>query len=113
MESFKLYNKRTGDILIKDLKLADTFTLRLRGLMGRTISPAEGLMIFPCNSIHCLFMRMPIDVLFLDSKSKVIHKIDAMKPWRISPIIKNSKMVIEASEGMFQSVERGDEMAFL
>lgn len=112
METFRLYNKTTGEYVLKELRVADTFTARLLGLMGRTISSSEGLWITPCNSIHCMFMRMPIDVLFLDQKSKVIHKIDGMKPWRVSRVIRGSKSVIEASEGAFQKVGHGDEMIF-
>ena len=40
---------------------------RLKGFLGRRgLAPGEGLLIVPAGSIHTLFMRFPIDVVFLD-----------------------------------------------
>ena len=113
MKNFRLYHEKTRTYLLEDLKLADTFFSRLLGLMGRTIQRSEGLMMIPCHSIHSLFMRRPIDVLFLESAQKVLHKIAAMKPWRVSPIIRGSRTVVEGPAGTFHSIEPGAQLPFL
>ena len=77
------------------------------GLMGKTLNESEGLLIKPCNSIHCFFMKIPIDVVFLDKDSEVVHRIDGMKPWSISPIIKNATVVIEANAGALKEIKIG------
>jgi hypothetical protein len=105
-----LRNQTNGQVLLADLKEAKGFLGRFFGLMGKTSLPeSQGLRISPCSSIHCFFMRMEIDVLFLDENLCVVDTIFDMKPWRVSPVIRNAKSVIEAESGMFQGkVEVGD-----
>ena len=52
------------------VEVADSWFARLRGLIGRR-SPAQGTgLYFPgTNSIHMLFMRYPIDCVFVGSPS--------------------------------------------
>lgn len=108
MKVCKLYNKNDDTMVLNDLKLAETFLQRFLGLMGKTLEKSEGLMIKPCNSIHCFFMKIPIDVLFLDGDLQVIHKISGMKPWRVSPVIRSALAVIEGPEGAFNTIKLGD-----
>lgn len=94
----KLINERTGEVILEDLRIADTFYARFRGLMGRPSIPENaGLMIKPCNSVHCFFMKFPIDVIFLDKDDRVVHIAGSMKPGSISPVVKRAKYVIEAN----------------
>lgn len=110
MKTYQLKNQTTGEILLEELALAQTFRRRFMGLMGKTIRSSEGLWIKPCSSIHCFFMKMPIDVLFLDAEHKVLRQIGSMKPWTISPIVRGAHSVIEGPAGSFQGVSPGDEM---
>jgi len=49
------------------VRLATSFWARFRGLMGSApLDPDAGLYL-PVNSIHMLFMRFPIDAVFVDS----------------------------------------------
>lgn len=58
-----------------EIEIAETFFSRLRGLMGRShLDAGHGLLLAPCNSIHMLFMRFAIDVIYLD-KEFCIKKI--------------------------------------
>ena len=65
--------------------VADTFFSRLRGLMFRREPPppGEGLLITRCRAIHTLFMRFPIDALFLDADGHVVRALRAIPPWRL------------------------------
>ena len=110
----KIINMRTNEIILDDLQTADTFLTRFRGLMGvKAIAKNMGLRIAPCNSVHCFFMRFPIDVIFLDKQNQVIHIQKNMKPGSISPIIKKAKSVIEANADTLSTVlELGDKLAF-
>lgn len=92
-----------GEVLLENLKEAQGFYGRFKGLMGKTSMPNhEGLRITPCNSIHCFFMKMNIDVLFLDEDLCVVHTIFDMKPWRISKVVKDSRSVIETKSGVLK-----------
>ena len=106
----KLINERTGEVILDDLQTADTFYARFRGLMGRPSMPENaGLMIEPCNSVHCFFMKFPIDVIFLDKEDRVVHISRNMKPGSISPIVKRAKYVVEANTTKFSdSIQNGD-----
>ncbi|MPM42062.1 hypothetical protein SDC9_88724 [bioreactor metagenome] len=111
----KLINARTGEVILEDLQTADTFYARFRGLMGRPSLPENaGLMIQPCNSVHCFFMKFPIDVIFLDKENRVVHIAESMKPGSISPIVKGAKYVIEANATkLSKSIQKGDKLIIL
>lgn len=65
------------------LHVADTFLLRLLGAHVRGLSGShEGLLLRPCNAIHTLFLRAPIDVVFLDRKWRECRHIPCMPPQR-------------------------------
>ncbi|CZR10330.1 DUF192 domain-containing protein [Trichococcus ilyis] len=106
----KLINARTGEVILEDLQTADTFYARFRGLMGRPSMPENaGLMIKPCNSVHCFFMKFPIDLLFLDEENRIIRIMTGMAPGSFSPIVKGAKSVIEMnSQILTGSVRIGD-----
>jgi len=57
---------------------------RLRGLLGRKpLGPAaqEGLLIEPCSSVHTFWMTYPLDLIFLDSNSRVLGICEGVAPW--------------------------------
>jgi len=108
-------NKRTDAILLDNLNLADTFYKRFVGLMGKkNLSRLTGLKIEPCNSIHCFFMRIPIDVIFVSKDDVVLKTIHDMKPWRVSPIVKGARYIIEANANeLTGKIEVGDRLKYI
>ncbi|MCW3489635.1 DUF192 domain-containing protein [Dethiobacter alkaliphilus] len=87
--------------MAKRVARADTFFRRLRGLMLSRTFPADidALVLSPCNAVHTFFMRYSLDVIFLDSKMKVVHIIWGMKPGKVSPVIKDAHYVVEMAAG--------------
>ncbi|CAG0977714.1 hypothetical protein ANRL3_01921 [Anaerolineae bacterium] len=74
--------------------------LRMRGLIGRSsLEPGEGLLLLGTKGIHTIGMRFPIDVLFLNDDGWAVHLIHALRPFRVSPFLKNSAMVLELPAG--------------
>ena len=68
-----------------DLRLANTFFSRFLGLLLRTaLRPDQGLPITRCPSVHSLFMRFAIDVIYLDQSGLVTRCTSRLKPWRAS-----------------------------
>ena len=65
---------------------ADSFWSRFMGLMGKKSFPGEYdcLVFEKCDSIHCFFMRMPIDVIFADKDLRVVRCFHSLKPWRLA-----------------------------
>jgi uncharacterized membrane protein (UPF0127 family) len=78
----------TRDIALADeLELAGSFWAKLMGLMGRASLPdGAGLWLPGSPSIHMLFMRFPIDCVFLgreesDGGRRVVGVRRELKPW--------------------------------
>lgn len=95
-----LVNKTRQLEVLRKVETAETFIARLKGLLGReSLESGSGLLIKPCNSIHCFFMKFPIDVAFVDKDLKVIRVIPGMKPFSASPIVLGAKFVIETNAG--------------
>lgn len=93
--------------LAEHIQIADTFFSRFMGLMGRRhLEEGEGLFLRGCSSIHCCFMRFPIDVVYL-SDSLVILDIETVRPWRIGRIIPHTKHVLELREGAAKQLAVG------
>lgn len=81
--AIEIRNQTRGQILADKAELARSFMARGRGLMGRASLPAGyALIIYPEWSIHTFFMRVPIDVLFVDKKNVVVGLQHAMPPSR-------------------------------
>lgn len=65
-----------------DVELADNFFGRLRGLMfRRRLNSGRGLLLAPCNSVHMLFMRFAIDVVYLDTELRIKKIVRNLTPW--------------------------------
>lgn len=111
----KLINERTNEVILEDLRIAETFFKRFRGLMGvKSIPQNSGLMIKPCNSVHCFFMNFSIDVVFLDKEDRIIDIMENMEPRNISPIIWDANYVIEANALKFTgNIRIGDKVKVL
>src|SRR5919197_3645339 len=85
--------------------VADSFRLRLRGLLGRkSLGGDEGLLLVGSPSIHTSFMKFPIDALFLDRELEVIAVKPELGPWRISSRWK-AKHILELRAG--EAARRG------
>lgn len=65
-----------------EIEIAESFLSRLRGLMGRScLAEGRGLLLAPCNSIHMLFMRFAIDVIYLDKEFCIKKIARNVRPW--------------------------------
>ena len=65
-----------------EIELADNFLKRLRGLMfRRRLNEGNGLLLAPCNSVHMLFMRFAIDVIYLDKDFCIKKIVRDLTPW--------------------------------
>ncbi len=79
--------------------LAETPLARMRGLLGRRgLESGEGLLLRPAPSIHTLFMRFPIDVVFLGREGDVLKVVHRLKPWRTAAA-RGAKAVLELGAG--------------
>jgi uncharacterized membrane protein (UPF0127 family) len=65
----------------------------------KSISCSEGLLLKNCSSIHCMFMKFPIDVIYLSEDMKILE-IETVYPWKIGKSVKNTAHVLELHKGI-------------
>jgi uncharacterized protein len=109
----KVKNLTREVTLVRRGRVADNRWTRLKGLIGvRDLPKGDGLLIKPCKGVHCMFMSIPIDVLYVDGDDRVIGVDERMKPWRIGRIYAKGRYVIELPAGtLAQTGTRvGDEL---
>jgi uncharacterized membrane protein (UPF0127 family) len=88
-----------GDSLVERCSIADRPWSRMRGLLGRSgLAQGEGLLLKPCGSVHTLFMRFPIDVVFLDRELSVVAVRPDLRPWRTAGA-RGAKVSLELAAG--------------
>ena len=98
----------------ENVRIANTPWSRLRGLLGRkSIEPAEGLLIKPCQQVHCFFMKFAIDVIFLDRNDRVIL-VNTLAPGQISPLVRSAASLLEVQAGSAAAwhIAVGDQLEF-
>ncbi len=90
---------KIGNSILK-IEVADGFFSRLRGLMGKKNLPqGHGLLLSPCNSVHMLFMRFPIDVVYIDKNFVVKKIVRDLKTWTGVSICFGAWSAIELAAG--------------
>ncbi len=112
---YRVMNLTRNTLVGTDVRVANTFATRFWGLMGVEKLPmGEGVHFVPCNSVHTFFMKMRIDVLFLDTKLQVIDVSHAMTPWKMSRIYFEAHSVLELPAGVASGshTEPGDQLEF-
>ena len=93
--------KPDGAIVAEPLEIAKNFFARGLGLMFRSRLPENGgLLIHGCNGIHMMFMRFPIDAVFVDNKGKVVKTYRRLAPWfGLVPFVWRADKVAELPAG--------------
>jgi uncharacterized membrane protein (UPF0127 family) len=88
-----------GRMVCERCLVADGPLTRMRGLLGRRqLDADEGLLLKPAGSVHTLFMRFPIDVVFIDREGNVTRVVSALRPWRAAGS-RGARAVLELPEG--------------
>ncbi|MBX5445646.1 DUF192 domain-containing protein [Sphaerobacter sp.] len=102
--SIRVLNTTRGTVVAERVQVARSLWERTRGLMLRpTLPPGTGLLIDPCSSIHSMWMRFPIDVLYLNRDDVVVRIAEAMPPWQIGPLFTGARYVIELPPGTIRA----------
>src|ERR1035437_5303894 len=73
LAKLRVANQTKGQVLADRADIADTSAKRRTGLLKHAgLEPGEGLWIAPCEGVHTVGMKVPIDVLFLSKKKKIL-----------------------------------------
>jgi uncharacterized membrane protein (UPF0127 family)/CheY-like chemotaxis protein len=97
--------REDGRIVCERVTVMDRWFARMRGLLGRrSVEAHEGVVLRPGFSIHTVFMRFPIDVVFLDSDLVVLKIDEAVRPFRTAAC-RGAREVVELRAG--EAARRG------
>jgi uncharacterized membrane protein (UPF0127 family) len=106
--------KQDGTVVVDNLEVAGNVFTRGLGLMFRGRLPERsGLLIQGCNGIHMMFMRFPIDAVFMDRKGTVVKAYERLLPWvGLVPLVWGADRVAELPAGTIRrtSIKRGDQL---
>lgn len=95
-----------GRIALRNVQSATTHWQKFKGLMlVGSLGPDDGLLIENCRSIHCCFMKIAIDVVFLSADGHVVHLIRNMQPWRFSKYVRHAADVLECCAGTIEKCQ--------
>jgi uncharacterized protein len=108
-----VYNKTKETFIAFRVKVADSITSRLVGLLGkRFLKPDSGVWIVPANAIHTIGMLFTFDVILIDKDFKVVGLRELIRPFRITRPNFRAESVIELpAHTIFRSrTEVGDQL---
>lgn len=111
----KVLNRSKSTTLAEELRVADNFLLRLKGLLGtKGLAQGHGLYITPCSAIHMIGMTYAIDCVFVDQDGVVVGICEEVKPWALSPMFPKAVGCIEVPTGTIRETqtEIGDRVDF-
>jgi uncharacterized membrane protein (UPF0127 family) len=106
-------NLTTGAVIAPNTSVADSPWPRFKGLMLRgPLAEGEALLIQPCNSVHMFFMRIALDIVFLDKEGAVVKVVSGLKPWRMALGGKGAHTALELASGAASGISVGDRLVF-
>ena len=108
-----VYNKTKETFIAFRVKVADSITSRLLGLLGkRFLKPDSGVWIVPANAIHTIGMLFTFDVIMIDKNFTVVGLRELLRPFRITRPNFRAESVIEVpAHTIFRSrTEIGDQL---
>ncbi len=113
---YRLADRTRGTIVAERVTRARGPIARTVGLLGRRELPVgHGLWLDPCNGVHTLGMRFPVDILILDANLCVLKIVDALPPNRLLPGVRGGRSTVELPAGSLAAagVAVGDEMELI
>jgi len=89
------------DIIVGEVKLADTFFGRMFGLMpAKTLDENKGILLKPCKQVHTFYMSFAIDVIFLSKDNFIIHIENNLTRNKVTKYYKEADKILEITSGI-------------
>ena len=97
------------------IEVAETASQKVKGLLGRDgLDEGHGLLFKGAGSLHTLFMRFPIDIIYTDKQGKVTKVAVNVKPFKLVGAPLRCHYAIELPVGAIEASETqvGDQLSF-
>jgi uncharacterized protein len=99
-------NVTRGTVIAREVEVAAGLVAKFLGLMGRkSLASDHALWLPDSNGIHMMFMRFPIDAVFLgrpdaDGSRPVVSVHRELRPWLgLVPLVRAAHGVLELPSG--------------
>ena len=93
-------NHTRGTVLASTTEQAVSTRARLVGLIGRDGLAEGAALILPGTPwVHTFFLSFALDLVFYGGSGHVLVVVEALPPWRLSPICWRARGVIELPAG--------------
>jgi len=112
-DDWSLVHDATGRVLANRVHTAFDSRSRREGLLRQGTWPAgSALIIAPCQAVHTIGMRFPIDLVFVNRAGVVVKTRERVVPWRMAGAMR-AFAVVEMPAGTLagMSLEIGDGIA--
>jgi uncharacterized membrane protein (UPF0127 family) len=114
-KTLRAVNRTRGTVVGECIRVADSPLTGIVGLLGeRDLPRGDGLLVVPCQGVHTLGMRFPIDIVVLDGEWNVIGIRRELRPFRLTRMFWNAAAVLELPSGTVDSCSTfvGDALEF-
>ena len=101
----QLINRRNGRLLADEVRFADSFWGRFRGLMFRPRKDNFAMIFSKARAIHTFFVFFSIDLIYTDEGYRVVELKKGLRPFSWYSPKKRSRYLIELASGR---VNEGD-----
>lgn len=113
MPQLSLINQDGEHLVANNVLVANTFSKRLIGLIGKSdFSETSTLWFDSCDSVHSFFMKFSIGVVFVDRNLKVKKVIHDLHPWRMTLPVFGAQSAFEFSirNPAYRKLKPGDQL---
>jgi hypothetical protein len=108
-------NVARGTVVGETIEVAASATQKVKGLLGREcLEDGQGLLFKGAGSLHTLFMRFPIDVIYTDKHGKVVKLARAVRPFKLvaAPLRCHYALELPAGAILASKTQVGDHLRF-
>jgi uncharacterized membrane protein (UPF0127 family) len=112
---FRVVDIERGVTIAPRVRVAGTSRERRKGLLGiERLEAGGGIWIAPCEAVHTIGMKFPIDVLFLDATHRVGKIVPELRPWRLAAYLPASSVLeLEAGAAARSGLTVGARLQFV
>jgi uncharacterized membrane protein (UPF0127 family) len=108
-----VWNSRNGERLGTQVRTVLGFWERLCGLAtARYLPLGTGLYLPRCRAVHTHFMRVNLDLLYLDEVGRVLAIRRGVRPWRAPGPVAGTVGILEVPAGAAGATMPGDRLLF-
>jgi hypothetical protein len=108
-------NLARNTIVADAMEVAETASQKVKGLLGREgLEEGTGLLFKGAGSLHTLFMRFPIDIIYTDKQGKVVKTAIAVRPFKLVAAPLRCYYALELPAGAIaaSNTQVGDQLEF-